>query len=39
MCRLLGEAVEHGEYPPDFETLGALVRDICYNNAKAYFSV
>ena len=36
---LLGEAVEHGEYPPDFETLGALVRDICYNNAKAYFSI
>ncbi len=37
LCNLMGEWVENGEYPADFETLGQVVRDIAYNNAAAYF--
>jgi len=37
LCDLLGKWVENGEYPDDLETVGALVRDICYNNAARYF--
>ncbi len=37
MCNLIGEWVENGEYPNDEETLGKIVKDISYSNAKAYF--
>ncbi len=37
LCRLLGRWAEDGEYPGDLETLGGLVRDICYHNAARYF--
>ena len=37
LCNLLGEWVENGEYPADTETLGEIVRDICYRNAERYF--
>ncbi|MCL2634010.1 MAG: glucuronate isomerase [Oscillospiraceae bacterium] len=37
LCNLLGTWVENGEYPADTETLGEVVRDICYNNAFKYF--
>ncbi len=39
LCNLLGELVENGEYPADMPTLGGLVEDICYNNAKRYFNL
>lgn len=39
LCNLLGEWVEKGEYPADIPTLGALVQDICCNNAKRYFNL
>ncbi len=39
LCNLIGTWVENGEYPADMETLGALVEDICYNNAKRYFNL
>ncbi len=39
LCNVLGGWVENGEYPADMQTLGALVKDICYNNAKAYFGM
>ena len=38
LCRLLGEWVEDGLYPNDFETLSQIVRGICVDNAKAYFA-
>jgi glucuronate isomerase len=28
-----------GEIPPDFDTFGAMVQDISYRNAKAYFAI
>jgi len=38
LCRLLGGWVEDGLYPDDFETLSAIVRGICCDNARAYFA-
>ncbi len=38
VCRVLGEWVEDGQYPDDFETLSQIVKGICYDNAKAYFA-
>lgn len=37
LCQLFGEWVENGEYPDDLVALGAIVNDICYNNAMRYF--
>jgi glucuronate isomerase len=39
VCRQLGEWVEGGEYPNDFEALATIVRGICYENAKKYFKL
>ena len=39
MCNLIGEWVENGEFPQDYETLGKIVEDISFNNAKRYFNV
>ena len=38
LCNLLGEWVESGEYPEDFESLKVIVEGICYKNAKEYFA-
>lgn len=38
LCNLIGTWVDNGEFPKDFELLGKIVRDICYNNAKNYFN-
>lgn len=37
LCGLLGELAERGEAPDDLEVLGAMARDISYNNAAGYF--
>lgn len=38
LCRMLGNLVEGGQYPKEeLETLGKIVEDVCYNNAKEYF--
>jgi glucuronate isomerase len=37
LCNLLGNDVENGELPDDMAHLGAIVQNICYNNAKEYF--
>lgn len=37
MCNILGVWVENGEFPCDFDTLGKIVEDISYYNAKNYF--
>lgn len=38
LCNLIGEWVENGQAPKDYELLGKLVQDICYNNSKTYIS-
>lgn len=37
MCNFIGNLVENGEYPEDYEQLGEIVQDISYNNAVRYF--
>jgi len=38
LCNLFGEEMEQGELPDDTKWIGKIVQDICYNNAKNYFS-
>lgn len=38
LCRLLGQWVEEGQFPADFDTLAGIVRDVSYENAKRYFA-
>ena len=37
LCNRLGGDMARGRVPRDFDLLGATVRDVCYNNAAAYF--
>lgn len=39
LCNLLGGQVERGELPEDYELLGGIVQDVCFNNAVAYFKM
>lgn len=39
LCNLLGQDIENGELPADYEWIGKVVQDVCYNNAKGYFGV
>jgi glucuronate isomerase len=39
LCNLLGEEIENGELPNDIEWTGKIIQDICFNNAKNYFSL
>ena len=38
LCDLLGGWVANGELPGDMDYLGSLVENICFYNAKSYFS-
>ena len=37
LCNILGRDMEKGLIPYDLELVGAMVRDIAYHNAAAYF--
>ncbi|MDH7598051.1 MAG: glucuronate isomerase [Sedimentisphaerales bacterium] len=37
LCNLIGSYVEAGEVPQDYELLGRMIQDICFNNARNYF--
>ncbi|WP_413220064.1 glucuronate isomerase [Tritonibacter mobilis] len=37
LCGMIGRWAETGHLPADADLLDRLVRDICYNNAKAWF--
>lgn len=37
LCNLIGNCVEHGEFPGDMDVLSEIVKDISYYNAKRYF--
>ena len=37
LCNMLGNDMARGLVPDDFELVGAMVGDICYNNAANYF--
>lgn len=38
LCDLIGDWVEHGEYPADFDTLGKIIKGISHDNAEKYFN-
>lgn len=37
LCNILGSDIEAGLIPADYELVGNMVRDICFNNANKYF--
>jgi glucuronate isomerase len=37
LCNLFGEWVESGEVPADWDMIGGIIQDICFNNVKKYF--
>ncbi len=37
LCNLIGNWVENGEFPEDYDILSEIVTDISYNNAVRYF--
>ena len=39
LCNMLGNDMKGGLVPEDFDLVGRMVSDICYNNAKQYFGV
>ena len=39
LCNLLGDLVDSGQYPADWKALEAIVKGICFENAKHYFNV
>jgi len=39
LCRMLGRWVADGEAPADLTLLGAMVQNICFDNAKDYFGI
>jgi len=39
LCNLLGSEIDRGLLPHDFDLVGGVVRDICFNNAHRHFAV
>lgn len=39
LCNIIGEWVESGEAPNDFELLGPMIQNISFHNAKEYFGI
>jgi glucuronate isomerase len=39
LCNLIGAEMEQGELPNDEKLLGAMIRNICYANAKNYVAL
>jgi glucuronate isomerase len=39
LCDLVGEWVENGEAPRDYQLLGSMIENICYQNANNYFEI
>jgi glucuronate isomerase len=39
LCDMLGRDVERGEVPSDIPLLGAMVRNVCFANAREYLGL
>lgn len=37
LCNLFGEDMERGEIPREYDLIGKIIGDICYNNNMKYF--
>jgi len=38
LCQLLGQDMEQGVIPNDFNLVGNMVKNICYTKANNYFN-
>lgn len=39
LCNLLGDDMEKGLLPDDYEMVGGMAKNICYRNAREYFGL
>jgi glucuronate isomerase len=39
LCNVLGSEMERALIPFDYDLIGGMTEDICYNNVKAYFNL
>jgi len=39
LCQILGQDIEKGLLPRDFDLVGGMVADICFRNARDYFKL
>jgi glucuronate isomerase len=39
LCDLLGREMENGELPDDINLIGAMVRNICFENARQFLGL
>ncbi len=39
LCNLLGSWIDAGEIPADYDRIGKVVEDICFNNAANFFGL
>ena len=39
LCNLFGSWIDAGEIPANFEKIGKVIEDICFNNAAAFFNL
>ena len=39
LCDFFGKLIDNKEYPKDYEFVGKIIQDICFNNACNYFKV
>ncbi len=39
LCNVLGDEIQKGELPNNMQLIGAMVENICYKNAVAYFEI
>ncbi|WP_294962690.1 glucuronate isomerase [uncultured Gilliamella sp.] len=37
LCNMIANWMENGEIPADFDMVGKMIQDICFNNASRYF--
>jgi glucuronate isomerase len=37
LCNLIGSEADRGELPDDFDALAALIRAVCFGNARSHF--
>ena len=37
LCNMVGHWMENGEIPADFDLVGNMISNICFNNANRYF--
>ena len=39
LCSYLGTLIEKGEMTSNFDLIGTVIKDICYNNSIKYFNI